>query len=63
MRLTSRVPKDLLDELDERFPDQCPSIQDSEREIWIKTGRREVVKMLIKQFELQNENVLDEKTL
>ena len=63
MRLTSRVPKDLLDELDERFPDQCPSIQDSEREIWMKAGRRDVIRMLIKQFELQNENVLDEKTL
>lgn len=60
MSLSTRVPEDLLNELDRRFPDKCPDIRDSEREIWIKKGERRLVEFLKVVFEEQNENILKE---
>lgn len=60
MSLSSRVPEDLLKELDERFPDKCPDINDSDRKIWIDKGKREVIEFLKFVFEEQNENILQE---
>ncbi|GGX91111.1 hypothetical protein GCM10007160_18240 [Litchfieldella qijiaojingensis] len=60
MSLSSRVPQDLLKELDQRFPSQCPDINDSERQIWINKGKREVVEFLKLVYEEQNENILQE---
>ena len=52
------VPEALLRELDRRFPERCPDPKDSDREIWIEVGRRQVVRFLLKQFEIQNQNIL-----
>ena len=53
-----RVTKTLLKELEERFPNQCPRIKDSEREIWAAVGRRQVVDLLKEKFDEQNKSVL-----
>jgi hypothetical protein len=38
---------DLIDELDKLFPERCPDPEDSEREIWMKAGRRELIRSLL----------------
>ena len=52
------VPEALLKELDRLFPERCPDPNLSDREVWIKVGQREVVRFLLKKFEIQNENIL-----
>ena len=52
------VPEALLKELDRLFPERCPVPDLSEREVWIKVGQRQVVRFLLKQFEIQNQNIL-----
>jgi hypothetical protein len=53
-----RVTKTLLKELETRFPSQCPRPDDSEREIWMAVGRRQVVDLLKEKFDDQNKTVL-----
>lgn len=60
MSLAARIPLDLLTELDQRFPDQCPSINDSDRQVWINKGKREAVEFLKRVYGEQNENILKE---
>lgn len=57
------IPKDLLDALDKQFPEQCPLINWSDREIWVKVGQRSVIRHLLKAYELQNENILGESNV
>jgi hypothetical protein len=45
-RLPDNVP-DLLKFLDEQYPHRSPSIQDSERAIWMKAGKRQLVDNLL----------------
>lgn len=40
------VPASLIDLLKEIFPNECPKLTDSEREVWFKTGQASVVKYL-----------------
>jgi hypothetical protein len=60
MGLSTRVPEDLLKELDEKFPDKCPDVSDSDRQIWINKGKREFVEFLKFIFEEQNANIMKE---
>jgi hypothetical protein len=52
------VPQELLQELDRRFPDQCPDPSMSDRDIWIAVGARKVVNLLKREFDRQNDNIL-----
>jgi len=47
---------DLVQELDRLFPERCPSAQDSEREIWVYTGKRELVRNLLMRLEIARDN-------
>ena len=49
---------DLIKELDKIFPNQCPSINESEREIFFKSGQRSVVEFLKSK---QTDNILKRK--
>ena len=40
------IPQELIDWLDEMFPDKCPSLSDSDRQVWFKAGSRYVVDFL-----------------
>ena len=55
------IPKALLEDLERRFPERCPSLKDSDREVWFKAGQRNVVAFLATQFLRQNENILETK--
>jgi hypothetical protein len=47
------VPADLLRALEKKFPDRCPSISKSIREIRHESGQRSVVDFLRIQFDKQ----------
>lgn len=40
------VAPTLVEHLDRVFPDRCPNVGDSEREIWMAVGARKVVEHL-----------------
>lgn len=40
------IDEALLKKLDEVFPEKCPDISCSERELWVYVGSRSVVRML-----------------
>lgn len=53
------VSKDLLDELESRFPDTVPAKLISLDEFRVIQGHREVIRLLKHQFDLQNKNILE----
>jgi len=55
------VDKVLIDALSEQFPDQVPELNDSDREVWAKVGEQRVIRFLKRNFEEQNENILNQK--
>lgn len=46
------LTEDTLDDLNRAFPERCPSITDSEREIWMYAGKRELVRYLQQQLKV-----------
>lgn len=52
------ISLEILQALDERFKNQCPNLNDSDRQIWYDAGARAVVNFLAAQYEQQNENIL-----
>jgi len=55
MKNFPEVSKALLDALDKRFPDRCPSSGMNDREIWMEVGCRRVVQFLQSVYQEQNE--------
>jgi hypothetical protein len=53
------VSKELLEELTKRFPDRLPDYEESLDSIRFRTGQVSVVRLLRKQFDQQNLNVLE----
>lgn len=53
------IPKPLLDELNQRYPEISAEIEWSDREIWVKSGERRVIRFLNEMFRRQNENILE----
>jgi len=47
---------DLIDLLDRLYPDKCPSIHDTDREIWYRTGQRSVVEKCIQVMTIDEED-------
>lgn len=41
---------DLVALLDDLVPDKCPTIEMTEREIWMYAGKRELVQKLIQEY-------------
>lgn len=52
------IPKDLLDELEKRFPDRMPDTFNSD-ELLRRYGNVQVIRFLRVQFDSQNKTVLD----
>jgi hypothetical protein len=50
------LSKELVDYLDVLFPEQCADLNDSDRQIFYKSGQRSVVKHLREKYKLQQEN-------
>jgi hypothetical protein len=53
------VSKELLEELEKRFPDRLPDYMESNDSIRYRSGQVSVIRLLRHQFELQNLNVLE----
>lgn len=49
------ISNDLVVYLDEMFPDKCPDLKESEREIFYKAGQRSVVNHLTEKAKFQLE--------
>lgn len=49
------IPDDLLSTLNIKYPERCPDINDSERQVWFKAGQRSVIHMLNDQKRRQQE--------
>jgi hypothetical protein len=46
---------DLVAELNDQYPERCPSPKDPEREIWMEAGRRDLVRHLLLRLELSKD--------
>ena len=49
---------ELIQALDKRYPERCPEIGWSDREVWRRVGQREVVRFLTEELKRQQENLL-----
>lgn len=58
MKELPAIPLDLLEALEKRFPDKAPSGTETERSLWIETGKVHLVRFLRATFDIQNKNVL-----
>jgi hypothetical protein len=52
------ISKALVKALEERCPEKCPELSMSEKEIWFYAGQRQIVRLIKKAYEDQNENIL-----
>tara|TARA_R100000656_G_scaffold76082_2_gene56243 strand:+ start:358 stop:561 length:204 start_codon:yes stop_codon:yes gene_type:complete len=48
----------LIETLDKIYPDKSPSLNDTEREVWFKSGQRSVVSWLIELKKRNEDNLL-----
>lgn len=53
------VPKELLEELEKRFPDRMPDHPMPHPDYLLRQGHSQVVRFLRHQFNLQNQNILE----
>ena len=49
------LSKELVEYLDILFPEQCADLNDSDRQIFYKSGQRSVVNHLIEKYKIQEE--------
>lgn len=47
---------ELVDLLDRLYPNRCPDLHDTDREIWYRTGQRSVVEKCIQMISLEEED-------
>ena len=50
------ISNDLIKYLDEIFPNKCADLQDTDKQVFYKSGQRSVVNHLIKERKIQEEN-------
>jgi|TARA_Y100001970_G_scaffold26838_1_gene32469 hypothetical protein len=53
---TPLISEELINYLEQLFPDKCADLKDTEKEVFYKSGQRSVVNHLIEQFKIQGEN-------
>ena len=59
MQKNRRIPiisEDLIKYLNGIFPDRCADLQDTEKQVFYKSGQRSVVNHLIEKRNIQKEN-------
>ena len=57
------ITDDLIQGLDNLYPQRHPDLSLSDREIWYKAGQRFVVDYLVEQQRRQQDTMLDQKLL
>ena len=55
------ISKALVTALEERCPEKCPELTMTEKEIWFYAGQRQIVRLLKKAYEEQNETILSKE--
>ena len=55
------ITQELIDYLDDKFPDKCPRITFTDRQIWVSAGSSDVVKHLRRVKDEQEENILNHR--
>jgi hypothetical protein len=50
-----KLSKALIDALDKMVPERCPDSSESDRDIWLYSGQRHLVRFLQQRFEEQTE--------
>ncbi len=53
---TPLISEELINYLEQLFPDKCADLKDTKKEVFYKSGQRSVVNHLIEQFKIQGEN-------
>ena len=59
-RMFPLISKELIDELNRRFPDKSPTLEETDRALMWRGGQRSVVEFLIKTFADQERSRLGE---
>ena len=57
------ITDELIDALSQVFPNRCPDLSVSDREVWYRSGQRSVVEYLIEQHLRQKETMLTNRVL
>lgn len=57
------ITDELIQALNAVFPNRCPDLSFSDREVWYRAGERSVVNYLIEQQKRQKETMLNNKVL
>ena len=57
------LSQDLINKLDKLFPDKCPLLTDTDREIWFKVGQRSVINYLQQTYDEQLQDNIITKDL
>jgi len=57
------ITQELLEYLEQKFPDKSPELNDNERTIWFKSGQSSVVKYLKQLKDEQSNNILSTSTI
>ena len=57
------ITAELIDALSQVFPNRCPDLSVSDREVWYRSGQRSVVEYLIEQQLRQKETMLTNRVL
>jgi hypothetical protein len=57
------LSQDLINKLDKLFPDKCPLLTDTEREVWYKVGQRSVINYLQQTYDEQLQDNIITKDL
>lgn len=52
---TPLIPRGIVEWLEKLFPDCCPDLSDSEREVWAAVGAARVVRRVRSAFNEQND--------
>ena len=52
------VSKELLEYMNQIFPDRCPDITDPDRKIWVNVGKRETFNHFQRLYKKQQDNIL-----
>ena len=57
------ISQELIDYLDKQFPNKSPDINDSDRQIWFKSGQSSVVSHLKQILNDDENNILNKKVI
>ena len=51
------ISKELVNRLNELYPEKCANPDDTYQTVWLKSGQRSVVNFLIEQYKRQTETI------